>query len=97
MRTLSSIRKRKVVSESGQSLGRCQDVRGELTRSGLRVTALVVGRHGRLEHLGVEAQAGATPDRVHTGDVIPWEDIVRFEGDTIVVTDSAAEAFEKAG
>ena len=87
MRTLSSIVRRKVVTESGEDLGRCFDVRGELTRSRLEVKGLVVGRRGRLEHFGIGAQAGASSDRVRDGDVIPWEAIIRFEGDTIVVRD----------
>ena len=87
MRTLSSIVRRKVVSESGENLGRCYDIRGELTRSRLEVKGLVVGRRGRLEHFGIGAQASASSNRVRDGDVIPWEAIVRFEGDTIVVRD----------
>ena len=59
MRTLSSLVSRKVVSESGRSVGRCYDLRGELTSSALRVTGLVVGRRGWLEHFGIGAQASA--------------------------------------
>ena len=95
MRTLSSIRRRKVVTESGQKLGRCHDVRGELGASRLRVTGLVLGRTGRLEHFGIGAQASASSVRVRDTDVIPWEHVVRFEEDRIVVTDSAAEHVSK--
>ncbi len=49
MRTFSSLKNRKVVTEGGRKLGRCHDLRGELTSSSLRVTALVVGRQGFLE------------------------------------------------
>ena len=87
MRTLSSIVRRKVVTEGGEDLGRCFDVRGELTESRLKVKGLVIGRRGRLEHLGIGAQASASSARVRDGDVIPWEAIVRFEADTIVVRD----------
>jgi sporulation protein YlmC with PRC-barrel domain len=87
MRTLSSIHRRKVVTEGGRKLGRCFDVRAELTRSNLRITGLVVGRYGRLEHFGVRGQAGASPERVRDSDVIPWDAVVRFEDDTIVVRD----------
>src|SRR5207247_9412958 len=43
VRRLSSILRRKVVTESGLELGRCYDVRGELGSSSLRVTDLCVG------------------------------------------------------
>jgi sporulation protein YlmC with PRC-barrel domain len=85
MRTLSSIHKRKIVTEDGRQLGRCYDLRAELTQSGLRITGLVVGRYGRLEHFGVRGQAGATSQRVRDSDVIPWDAVVRFETDSIVV------------
>jgi sporulation protein YlmC with PRC-barrel domain len=87
MRTLSSICRRNVFTESGEDLGRCYDVRGELTRSRLRITGLVVGRRGKLEHLGIAGQASATPVRVRDSDVIPWDAILRFEADRIVVRD----------
>jgi sporulation protein YlmC with PRC-barrel domain len=87
MRTLSSVTRRKVVTESGESLGRCHDVRAELSGSGLLVKGLVIGRRGRLEHFGIGAQASASSNRVREGDVIPWEAVLRFEGDTIVVRD----------
>ena len=90
MRTLSSIRNRKVVTEGGRKLGKCFDVRSELTKSSLRVTGLVVGRLGRLEHFGIRGQASASSGRVRDEDVIPWEAIVRFEQDHIVVRDDAA-------
>jgi sporulation protein YlmC with PRC-barrel domain len=92
MRTLSSIVRRKVVTESGEDLGRCYDVRGELSQSRLKVTGLVIGRRGRLEHFGIGAQASASSTRVRDRDVIPWEAVVRFERDTIVVRDPWGEA-----
>jgi sporulation protein YlmC with PRC-barrel domain len=87
VRTLSSIVRRKVVTEGGEDLGRCYDVRGELTQSRLTVKGLVIGRRGRLEHFGIGAQASASSNRVRDGDVIPWDAIVRFEAETIVVRD----------
>jgi sporulation protein YlmC with PRC-barrel domain len=81
MRTLSSLLQRKVVTESGRSLGRCHDLRGELTASKLRVTGLCVGQAGWLEHLGIRDH-----DR-HT--TIPWSAVVRIEGKRIVVRDDA--------
>jgi sporulation protein YlmC with PRC-barrel domain len=91
VRTLSSLCGRKIVTESGETLGRCHDVRAELGASRLRVTGLVLGKKGRLEHFGIGAQASATAARVRDIDVIPWKDIVRFEADRIVVRDSEAQ------
>jgi sporulation protein YlmC with PRC-barrel domain len=79
MRTLSSLLRRQVVTESGRSLGRCYDVRGELTATRLRITGLCVGRRAWLEHLGVRPHAERT--------VVPWEAVVRIEGDRFVVRD----------
>ena len=79
MRTLSSLLRRKVVTESGHSLGRCRDLRGELTSSRLEVTGLCVGGGGLLEHLGI---------RSHDPYVtVPWTAVVRIEGGQIVVRD----------
>jgi sporulation protein YlmC with PRC-barrel domain len=90
MRTFSSLKNRKVVTEEGRKLGRCHDLRGELTSSSLRVTALVVGRQGFLEHFGVGAQASATPARLRDVDTVPWAAIIRIEADRLVVRDDAA-------
>lgn len=89
MRTLSSLTGRKIVTESGETLGRCHDVRAELGASRLRVTGLVLGRKGHLEHFGIGAQASASSARVRDTDVIPWADILRFEKDRIVVRESS--------
>jgi sporulation protein YlmC with PRC-barrel domain len=82
MRTLSSLQRRKVVTESGRSLGRCHDLRGELTDTKLRVTGLCVGPSGLFSHLGVRGHG--------RHDVIAWEAVVRIEGKRIVVRDDAA-------
>jgi sporulation protein YlmC with PRC-barrel domain len=89
MRTFSSLKNRQVMTERGRKLGRCHDLRGELTSSSLRVTALVVGRQGFLEHFGVGAQASASPERVRDVDTVPWDAVVRIEGECIVVRDDA--------
>jgi sporulation protein YlmC with PRC-barrel domain len=94
VRTLSSLCGRKVVTESGEPLGRCHDVRAELGASRLRVTGLVLGGKGRFEHFGIAAQASASSARVRDSDVIPWSDVLRFEEDRIVVRDSAAEGLD---
>lgn len=79
MRTLSSLMGRKVVTESGRALGRCHDLRGEVTASKLRVTGICVGRRAWLEHLGARTH--------HESSVVPWEAVVRIEGKRIVVRD----------
>jgi sporulation protein YlmC with PRC-barrel domain len=81
MRTLSSLQKRKVETESGRSLGRCYDLRGELSGSKLRVIGLCVGRKAWLAHLGLHPHDQQT--------VVPWEAVVRIEGKRIVVRDDA--------
>ena len=90
MRTFSSLKNRKIVTEDGRKLGRCHDLRGELTSSSLRVTGLVIGRKGLLEHFGIGAQASASPARLRDVDTVPWGAVVRIEGDRVVVRDDAA-------
>jgi sporulation protein YlmC with PRC-barrel domain len=82
MRTLSSLLRRKVVTESGHSLGRCYDLRGELTASKLRVTGLCVGQGGWLEHLGIKSH--------DAHKTVPWNAIVRIEGKRIIIRDDAS-------
>ena len=78
MRTFSALVGRKVETESGLSLGRCHDLRGELGSSGLEVVALCVGRVGMLDRLGIKS---------HGHDEVAWSSIVRIEGSRIVVRD----------
>jgi sporulation protein YlmC with PRC-barrel domain len=78
MRALSSLQRRKVVTESGESLGHLYDLRGDLRGRTLRVTGLVVGTRGFLEHLGITRRSRTA---------IPWSDVVRIEGERIVVRD----------
>lgn len=82
MRTLSSLLRRDVVTEGGRNLGKCYDVRAELTKSSLKVTGLCVGRGGWAEHFGLRRGA-----RTRGHDPVPWEAVVRIEGDRIVVHD----------
>lgn len=79
MRRLSSLIGRNVVTESGLGLGRCYDLRGELTGSSLRVKSLCVGRRALIEHFGVAGH--------ERHDEVAWSSIVRFERDRIVVRD----------
>jgi sporulation protein YlmC with PRC-barrel domain len=85
---LSELLNRKVVSESGQQLGRVHDVRGELVGGRLRVTGLAVGKLGILERYGVGTHGSGGPRqaKVHGHPVIPWERVVRI-GSQVVVRD----------
>jgi sporulation protein YlmC with PRC-barrel domain len=83
VRTFSSLLRREVVTESGRSLGRCQDLRGELTASKLRVTGICFGRGGWLDRFGIRNHA--------RHDTLPWSAVVRIDGKHIVVKDSALE------
>jgi sporulation protein YlmC with PRC-barrel domain len=82
VRTLSSILRREVVTEDGRKLGRCYDLRGELTATKLRVTGLHVGKKAWLAHLGADSGSASS--------VVPWEAVVRIEGDRIVVRDDTS-------
>jgi sporulation protein YlmC with PRC-barrel domain len=79
MRTLSSLLRRNVVTETGTKLGRCYDLRGELTTTTLQVTALCVGDYGLIQRLGIPLQPTVT--------VIPWDMVVGIERDRIIVRD----------
>jgi sporulation protein YlmC with PRC-barrel domain len=80
MRTLSSLLRRDVVTQSGTKLGRCYDLRGELTATTLRVTALCVGHRGLLQRLGMPIQPKLT--------LVPWHLVSAIEGNRIVVRDT---------
>jgi sporulation protein YlmC with PRC-barrel domain len=79
MRTFSSFLGRTVETESGRRLGRCHDLRATVGRGRPTVEAIVVGRRGLLEHFGVV--------RMQSRDAVPWDAVVRVEGDRIVVRD----------
>jgi sporulation protein YlmC with PRC-barrel domain len=78
----------KVVTESGERVGRVHDLQGELVGGRLRITGLVAGTAGVLERYGVGATAGSGARRAkqHAHDAIPWERVVRV-GREIVVRD----------
>jgi sporulation protein YlmC with PRC-barrel domain len=80
VRPLSSLLHRKVVTESGRSLGRLYDLRCELTPRTLTVTGILAGPRGLVEHLGI-VRRKMKP--------IPWSDVVRLERRRIVVRDRA--------
>ena len=77
MRTFTSFLGRTVATESGRELGRCHDLRA----SSGQVDALVVGRVGLLEHLGIGP--------LRRRSAVAWDSVVRIDGDRIVVRDDA--------
>ncbi len=81
MRTFSSFLRRNVETESGRSLGGCHDLRARLGEGNPTVSALVVGRRGLREHFGIGSARANRPNAV------PWDAVVRIEGNRIVVRD----------
>jgi sporulation protein YlmC with PRC-barrel domain len=81
VRTFSSFLGRMVETESGRKLGACRDLRASLGGGWPEVEAVVVGRRGWLEHLGILRPSARPPKAV------PWEAVVRIEGGRIVVRD----------
>ena len=79
MRTYSSFPGRTVVTESGRKLGKCRDLRASVGGGRPSVDAIVVGRLGWLEHLGIV--------HVRRSDAVPWTAVVKMERDRIVVRD----------
>ena len=68
-------------TQSGRQLGKVRDLRATIGSSRPTVEAIVVGRRGRFEHLGIHKGRG------RRRDAIPWEGVLRIEGTRIVVAD----------
>jgi sporulation protein YlmC with PRC-barrel domain len=81
---LSSLLDRAVVTESGERLGRAFEFHARLDGNEIELTAIVVGRRGFLERLGV---VGVRAGRKE--GAIPWESVVRIGPKTITVRDDA--------
>jgi len=83
---LSELLNRKVVTESGASLGRIHDIRGEIADGRLRVTGLAAGELGVLERFGIGTHGSGGPSqaKVHGHPIIPWERVVRVGAEVIV-------------
>ena len=80
MRPLSSLLRRDVITQSGTKLGRCYELRGELTPTALHVTGICVGHHGLMQRLGIPIHPKLT--------VIPWHMVSSIEGKRIIVRDT---------
>jgi sporulation protein YlmC with PRC-barrel domain len=87
MRRLSRLLNQDVVTESGERLGRCFDIRAERTARTLTIKGLVVGERGFLERYGVGPSRGEAKrhHKVWDRDVVPWTAVVRLERKRIVV------------
>ena len=85
---LSVLLNRRVVTESGVSLGRVHDIRAELSAGRLRVTGLAAGELGLLERFGIGTHGSGGPGqaKVHGHPIIPWARVVRV-GPEILVRD----------
>jgi sporulation protein YlmC with PRC-barrel domain len=81
VRTYSSFLGRVVVTQSGRRLGKVRDLRAEIEQQRPTVEAIIVGRRGLFEHLGIGKGTS------HRPDAIAWEAVVRVEGRRIVVAD----------
>lgn len=85
---LSELLRREVVTESGLSLGKVHDIRGELENGRLRVTGLACGPRGFLERYGVgtDGTGGPSQAKVRGHPVVPWTRVLRV-GAKIVIRD----------
>jgi len=72
---LGELLNRKVVTESGLSIGRVHDVTAELVDGRLRVTGLVVGRQGFMARLGIRARGGPQ---------VPWTRVSRVDTEIVL-------------
>ena len=85
---LSELLTREVVTESGLSLGKVYDIRGELGSGRLRVTGLACGPRGFLERYGVGTggTGGSTQAKLRGHPVVPWTRVLHV-GAKIVIRD----------
>ena len=82
MTRLSKLLDCEVVTESGAGLGRAFDFQADLQKGSLKLTGILVGRYGLRERLGVSRAR-----HKGSGDVIPWDAVVRVGRGRIVVKD----------
>jgi sporulation protein YlmC with PRC-barrel domain len=87
VRRLSELLGREVVTEAGETLGRCFDLRAERSASRLEITHLVLGKRGFLERLGIGSSRGEAKrhHKVWAHDSVPWEEVVGLESGRIIV------------
>ena len=85
MKRLSQLLGTSVRTESGRELGRVRDVRADLRPRSVAITALVVGKLGYVERLGIGAPESR--GRNLRRDVVQWSAVVRADARGIVVRD----------
>jgi sporulation protein YlmC with PRC-barrel domain len=85
---LCQLLNRKVVTESGRTLGRVHDIRGQVVGRRVAVTGLVAGELGLLARygIGVDSRGGPTQAKAHSHDIIPWNRVLHV-GSQIIVRD----------
>ena len=85
---LSQLLNRKVVTESGRTLGRVHDIRGHIEGRRLTVTGLVAGELGLLERYGIgtDGRGGPNQAKAHSHDIILWNRVL-YVGSQIIVRD----------
>ena len=85
---LSQLLNRKVVTQSGRTLGHVHDIRGQIVGQSLTVTGLVAGELGLLERYGIatDSRGGPNQAKTHNHDIIPWKCVLHI-GSQITVRD----------
>ena len=86
---LSALLEAMVERESGERLGRAHDFRGRWLGTKMEVAAIVIGRRGLLERLGIGSARGGRRRKHKTwgGEVVPWDDVVRVKPGQVIVRD----------
>ena len=85
---LTELLHRKVVTESGRSLGHVHDLRAEQRGDRLFVTAVLIGRRAFLQHFGLGVSAGKQGTKLRTSaGSVPWDAVMRFSSGKVVVRD----------
>ena len=85
---LSQLLNRKIVTESGRTLGHVHDIRGQIVGQRLTVTGLVAGELGLLERYGIATNGRGDPSqpKAHRHDIILWNRVLHV-GTHIIVRD----------
>jgi sporulation protein YlmC with PRC-barrel domain len=82
VKRISDLLDMQVVTESGDKLGHALDFRAEMSTGRLKVVGIFVSRRGLEERLGT----GRLRHK-GSGQIVPWDAVLRFYGGKIVVRD----------
>lgn len=94
MKILSSFKGMRIVTEEGMFLGHLADLRSDPrvkpleSAAASRIGTLVYGGAGWLEHVGL---------RSWTQQTIDWRDVVRIEGDRLIVRNRTPQKGRRHG